>query len=60
MTIVDCEAALIVSPEGQRVLGVAAGLPPAEQYSLNVAEADNFGLWVRVAKEDGELLLLIR
>jgi hypothetical protein len=58
--IVQREISLIVSPEGQHVLGVSAGLPPSGSYSFVVDETDDLGLWVRISRQQGEHRLLIR
>jgi hypothetical protein len=60
VTIVQRAILLIVSQEGQHVLGVSAGLPASESYLFVVDETDDLGLWVRIEREDGEHLVLIR
>jgi len=60
VTIVQRTISLIVSREGQDVLGITAGLPPSESYLFLVDETDDLGLWVRIRREGGEHLLLIR
>jgi hypothetical protein len=60
VTLVKQTISLIVSREGQEVLGISGGLPTSESYLFVVDETDDLGLWVRIQREDGEHLVLIR
>ncbi len=60
MTIRQRAVSLIVSQDGQQVLGIAAGLPASQSYSFIADEANDLGLWVKIEREDGEHLQLIR
>jgi hypothetical protein len=60
VTLAQRTISLIVSRQGPEVLGVSAGLPASEGYLFVVDETDDLGLWVRIEREDGGHLVLIR
>ena len=61
MKISEREVAVLMSEEGRQVMQEAA-LQVSESHFLQVRveDTDDIGMWVRVDREDGDHLLLIR
>ncbi len=61
MTIAQQTIAIFLGDEGQSVLLVAAvDVPESGAILVYVQDTDDLGLWVRMLREDGEHLLLVR
>ena len=61
MRIGQNNVAILLSEEGLSALRIALpDLPDVPLVFLFVQETDDLGLWVRVPREDGDHLLLIR
>ena len=61
MTLAQNSVAIFLSPEGRELMRLAA-LSTAEPSVLMVyvQETNDLGLWIRVDREDGRHLLLVR
>lgn len=61
MKVSQQTVAILLSEEGKDTLRMAvAELPHSLVVRFYVQDTDDIGLWVRVAREDGEHFLLIR
>ncbi len=61
MKLAERQVAVVLSQEGQAALqlaGVDVGEGPLPEFL--VEETDEIGMWVRVARQDGDHTLLIR
>jgi hypothetical protein len=59
--ISEREASVLLSEEGREVLKQAAlNLADSPFLSVKVEDSDDIGIWVRVNREDGDHLVLIR
>ena len=59
MKLVERDIAVIVNESGQHVLK-ALNLADSTVHWLHVQDADELGIWARVAREDGNHFVLIR
>jgi len=61
MKLNERDVSLILSPEGRDVMQSSAiNLPQVAAFWVRIQEADDVGLWVRIPREDGDHVLLIR
>jgi hypothetical protein len=61
MTLVQNSVAIFLSAEGRDLMQVAAlAIPESSVLMAYVQETDDLGLWIRVEREDGTHLLLVR
>jgi hypothetical protein len=59
--ISEREASVLLSEEGRQVLNQAAlNLGESPFLSVRVEDSDDIGTWVRVNREDGDHLVLVR
>lgn len=61
MRIAQGNVAILLSDEGHEVLQLAVPeLPESRVISFYVQDTDDLGIWVRIRREDGNHVLLIR
>ena len=61
MRISEREASVLLSQEGREVVEHAAlHLDESPFLAVRVEDSDDIGLWIRVGREDGDHLLLVR
>ena len=61
MKISEREVSVLLNQEGREVLQQAAlNLAESPFLSVKVEDSDDIGIWVRVSREDGDHLVLIR
>ena len=61
MKIAERDAAILLTPEGRDVLGHAAvNVAESLFLAVRVEDSDDVGIWIRVSREDGDHLLLVR
>jgi len=61
MRLAGQEAAVILTEDGKAVLEMAAvNLPDSPLISLSIEESEDLGLWVRLPRQDGMHLFLLR
>jgi hypothetical protein len=61
LRVSQTNVAILLSDEALNALQIALpGLPDSPLVFLFVQEADELGLWVRVRREDGDHMLLVR
>jgi hypothetical protein len=61
MKIGERDASVLLSDEGREVLKQAAlNLEESPFLSVRMEDSDDIGIWIRVNREDGDHLVLIR
>ena len=61
MKIGERDASVLLSDEGREVLKHAAlNLEESSFLSVRMEDSDDIGIWIRVNREDGDHLVLIR
>lgn len=61
MKIGERDASVLLSDEGREVLNQAAlNLEESPFLSVRMEDSDDIGIWIRVNREDGDHLVLIR
>ena len=61
MKIAERDAAILLTQEGRDVLRHAAvGVAESLFLAVRVEDSDDVGIWIRVSREDGDHLLLVR
>lgn len=61
MKINERDVSILLSPEGREILQEAAvNLTESSFLQVRVEDGDDIGVWVRIPREDGDHLLLIR
>jgi hypothetical protein len=61
MRIGERDASVLLSEDGRQILEQAAlNLAHSAFLTVRVEDSDDIGLWVRVTREDGDHLILIR
>ena len=61
MKLADQTIAVILTEEGKQVLGLASvGLPESNMLLVSVEEPDDFGLWIRLSRDDQTHFFLLR
>ncbi len=61
MRVTERDAAVLLSEEGRNVLQlVSVNIGDSPFLAVKVEDGDDIGIWVRIAREDGDHLLLVR
>ena len=60
MNIIERTVSIFLSEDGRSVLGLAGITGETPELQVEVEDTDDMGVWVRIQRDEGEHILLIR